>query len=279
MSTSQDTFACVRCGADVPVSAALCPACGLEMWPPEGEASGECRCSACGGAMDVDDRVCPRCGAEVTILEAPGDEYVCSECGGDVAEDDRVCPHCGADLEEEEEAPARLDQDDEYVCSACGGDVGADDKVCPHCGADVEEIEETPPEPGQAEASAQALTVRQINFLTEAERLPEDYAAALTPVGGEKLVIPAREPKVGDMVIGFVFSEVVVSVGEHTEGRFLGASDAVDFISDVVSDRIVFHFVDGEAEVYRAEELDEPDEIDWTYYVWSGPLRSRGVVR
>jgi RNA polymerase subunit RPABC4/transcription elongation factor Spt4 len=245
------------------------------MWPPEGEASGECRCSACGGAMDVDDRVCPRCGAEVTILETPGDEYVCSECGGDVAEDDRVCPHCGADLEEEEEAPARLDQDDEYICSACGGDVAADDKVCRHCGADVEEIEETPPEPGEAEASAQTLSGREINFLQEAERLPADYAAALTPVDGEKLVIPAREPKVGDMVIGFVFSEVVVSVGEHTEGRFLGASDAVDFISDVVSDRIVFHFVDGEVEVYRAEELDEPDEIDWNYYVWSGPLRNK----
>jgi RNA polymerase subunit RPABC4/transcription elongation factor Spt4 len=259
----------------VSVSAAACPACGLEVYPAESIGDGECRCSACGGDMAIDDKVCPHCGGEVTVLETPDDEFYCSECGGDVAEDDKVCPHCGADLEEMEATPANLDQDDEYVCSTCGGDVAADDKVCPHCGADVDEIEETPVAPGQMEPPAHSLTLRELNFLKEADRLPEACLASLTPDEGEKLVLPAREPKVGDIVIRFVFSEVVVSVGAHTEGRFPGAVDAVDFIRDVVTDRIIFHIVDGEVDVYRIEELDDSDEVDWNYYVWSGPLRNQ----
>jgi hypothetical protein len=80
---------------------------------------------------------------------------------------------------------------------------------------------------------------------------------------------------VGDIVIQFVVSEIVVSVGKHTEGRFPGASDAVDFIHDVVTERIIFHFVDGVVDAYRAEEFDSSTKIDWSYYVWSGPLRNQ----
>ncbi len=241
--------------------------------------------------MAIDDKVCPHCGTEVVVQKASDDEYdcFCSKCGREVAEDDVVCPYCGADLEEEEEtppppsAPAEAGGDkegDEYVCSVCGGDVAVDDKVCPHCGADVSEIEETPPPfappaPAGGVRGAHTFSMREVNFLKEAERLPEGYAESLTPQGGEKLVIAAREPKVGDIVIRFGFFEIVVSVGNHTEGRFPGASDAVDFISDLVSDRIIFHFVDGEAEVYRAEELDDSEGVDWSYYVWSGPLRNQ----
>lgn len=274
-SQSPDAFACVRCGAVVPVSAAACPACGLEVYPAEGSGEGECRCTACGGAMTVEDRVCPHCGAEVVITQVPNDdEYVCSDCGGQVAADDKVCPHCGADVEEIEEAPAELEEADEYVCSTCGGDVAADDKVCPHCGANVEEIEEAPAEPGSAQPPAHTFSIREINFLKEADRLPEACVAALTPRADEQLVLPAVEPKVGDIVIRFIYSEVIVSVGPHTEGRFRSTSDAVDFIDEVVANRIIFHFVDGEAEVFRADDLDDADEIDWSYYVWSGPLRN-----
>jgi hypothetical protein len=94
-------------------------------------------------------------------------------------------------------------------------------------------------------------------------------------VEGEKLVIPAREPKVGDIVVRFIYGEVVVSVGEHTTGRFAGAEDAVDFIRDVVTDRVIFHYVDGEVEVYRAQDLNDAIEIDASYYVWSGLLRNQ----
>ena len=265
----------------MPVTAPACPACGLEVYPAESIGEGECRCRACGGDMDIDDKVCPHCGTEVAVLNAAEEEfdYFCSECGREVAEDATVCPYCGADLEEEDESPPESDEEaDGYVCSVCGGDVAVDDKVCPHCGADVEEIEETPAEPVQARLGAHTLSMRAVNFLKEAERLPEEWAASVTPADGEKLVISAREPKVGDIVVRFIFSEVVVSVGKHTEGRFPGARDAVDFINDVVTDGIVFHFVDeddGEVELYRAEELDDTDEIDWSYYVWSGPLRNQ----
>jgi predicted amidophosphoribosyltransferase len=275
LTSSPDTFACVRCGAPVPVSAAKCPACGLEVYPAESSIDGECRCTACGGAMAIDDQVCPHCGTEVAILETLDTEYCCSECGGDVAADDKVCPHCGADVEEVDELSPDWEQDDGYCCSECGGDVAVDDTVCPHCGADVEEIEATLPEPGPAKPPAQSLTVREINFLKEADRLPEAGVVSITPVAGEKLVIPAREPKVGDLVIQFTYAEVVVSVGQHTEGRFPGASEAVNFIGDVVSDRIIFHFVDGEVEVYRAKDLDDLDALDGSYYVWSGPLRNQ----
>jgi DNA-directed RNA polymerase subunit RPC12/RpoP len=270
-SNSYDTFACVRCGATVPVQAVACPACGLEVYPAE-DGEGECRCLTCGGAMTVEDKVCPHCGAEVVILKAPDEGYVCSVCGGDVAEDDTVCPHCGADVAEIEEAEAApaADDDEGYVCSVCGGDVAEDDTVCPHCGADVAEIDDTPAEP-----LAHTFTLREVNFLKEADRLPEAVAAALTPIDGEKFVLPAREPKVGDLVIQFIHAEVIVSVGHHTQGRFEGAGDAVDFIDDVVNDRIVFHFVDGEVEVYKLKELDASDPIDWSYYVWSGPLRNQ----
>ena len=281
-NTSLDTFTCVRCGATVPVAASACPACGLEVYPPESSAEGqECRCTACGGAMTVDDRVCPHCGAEVVIAELPGDdavvEYFCSDCGGEVAADDVICPHCGANVEDVEDAAA--DEDVEYVCSACGGEVAEDDVVCPHCGADVAEIEDAPGEAAEADddavAPAVALTVRQLHFLEAAHRLPEDFIAALTPLPGEKFVIPAREPKVGDILIRFILSEVVVSVDGHTEGRYAGAADAVDFIDDVVNDRVVFQFDGDDVEVYRADEIDAADEIDWSYYVWSGPLLNK----
>ncbi len=281
----EETFTCVRCGGPVPVTAPACPACGLEVYPVEGIGEGECRCRACGGDMAIDDTVCPHCGTEVLIEKAPDDEYdyFCSQCGREVAEDDTVCPYCGADLEEDETLPESDEEEDGYVCSVCGGDVAVDDKVCPHCGADVEEIEETPPPspplPPPPERGGlrggHTFSMREVHFLKEAERLPEDWAAAITPVEGEKLVIPARDPKVGDIVVRFSFFEIVVSVGKHTEGRFPGASDAVDFIRDVVTDRIIFHFVDGEVEVYRAEELDDSEVIDWSYYVWSGPLRNQ----
>jgi predicted amidophosphoribosyltransferase len=253
----------------VPVSAAACPACGLALYPPESSAEAdECRCAACGQGMAIDDTVCPHCGAAVTVVAAPADEFYCSECGGDVAEDATVCPHCGAELEEDDEA---ADEEDGYVCSTCGGEVDVDATVCPHCGADVAEIEEAPAEPG-----APALTVRQMAFLQEAERLPEPCLRALKPAEDDKLVLPALEPKVGDIVIRFIFSEVVVSVGAHTEGRFASLSEAVDFIGDVVRDRIIFYFMDeGEVDVYRTEELPDSEPIGWSYYVWSGPLRNR----
>jgi predicted amidophosphoribosyltransferase len=271
---SPETFACVRCGAAVPVSAAACPACGLEVFPTETLGEGECRCAACGGDMAIDDKICPRCGTEVVIQKTPEDELFCSECGGEVAEADTVCPHCGTDFEEGEVPDAEPEEDEEYVCSSCGRDVAANDKTCPHCGADVEEIEETPAEPGQAEPKVFTLTLREINFLKEAERLPEACAASITPADGEKLIIPGRNPKVGDIVVQFVLSETIVSVGQHTEGRFLRAADAVDLIRDIVTDQIIFHFVDREVEVYRAEELDRSEAPDWNDYSWSGPLRN-----
>ncbi len=239
VDTSLDKFVCVRCGATVPVAATACPACGLELYPAEGSTEGETRCRVCGAAMSVDDLACPDCGAEVTVVVQPDEE-----------------------------------EDVEYICSVCGREVAEDDVVCPHCGADVSEIEEEPDEAAEG-APAVALTVRQLHFLEAAHRLPEAVIATLTPLPGEKLVIPAREPKVGDILIRFILSEVVVSVGGHTEGRYAGDGDAADFIDDVVNDRVIFQFDGDEVEVYRPDEINEAEALDWSYYVWSGPLRNK----
>ena len=274
-SLSQETFACVRCGAAVPVAATECPACGLEVYPVEGVTQGETRCRACGGDMAIDDRVCPHCGAEVTVRKAD-DDFYCSECGGKVAEDDRVCPHCGAELEDdEEEEPAATDEDDGYVCSVCGGDVAVDDKICPHCGADVAEIEETPADPAGEESPEFSLTIRELSFLNEAERLQQDWASSIRPGKGERLILPAHEPKVGDITIQFFQTGMIVSVGNHTQGRYTVVSDAVDFVGDVVSDQVIFHFVEGRVEAIRAEEVDDAAAKRGGYYVWSGPLRDQ----
>jgi DNA-directed RNA polymerase subunit RPC12/RpoP len=339
-NASHNTFACIRCGATVPVEAAACPACSLAIYPEESSGEGY-RCAECGGEVPVDDTICPHCGAEaVAIVKPPAepegdDEYVCSECGGEVAVDDMVCPHCGADVEAVEKADeyicpecggdvaagdkvcpncgadvAAVEAADEYICSECGGDVAVDDKVCPRCGADVTAIEavdeyicstcggewpvdgtvcprcgadveareKAPPERRRAVPRERAVTVQEVGFMAEAVRLPEEYASYFTPAEGGKLgkvVIPAREPKVGDLTIQSVYSEIVVSVGRHTEGRFLLANEAVDFVRDVLTDRIVFRFDGDEVEMYEPGELSDQDEIDWSYYVWSGPLRNR----
>lgn len=60
--------ACEDCGAEAPLGAIFCPACGVklpEYVAPEGEPVGPARCAGCGRELKITDQFCPTCGAKI----------------------------------------------------------------------------------------------------------------------------------------------------------------------------------------------------------------------
>jgi hypothetical protein len=154
------------------------------------------------------------------------------------------------------------------------------DRFCPACGANVEELEEAaeddsaePELPSQE--SGRVLTHLELAFFSEVDRLPEEYAGYLAASEDEVLVIPAREPKVGELKVRFLNAEIIVTIGQHTQSRFRSAREAVEFIQDVLDDNVVFQFDEGQVEVCRISDLTEAEKMEWDNYVWTGPLRNK----
>lgn len=169
----------------------------------------------------------------------------------------------------------------EYFCSECGAPVTLADRICPVCGANVEDVEEDSgetddpdPMPSSWEPG-HALTPLATAFFVAAAELPEEYAAHLDPSISNEMIIPAREPKVGDLKVRLLESEIIVSVGRQIKSVFLSPSEAVKFIQDILDENIVFHFDDGQVEIYRLDDLTVEEMMDWSNYVWSGPLRNK----
>lgn len=168
------------------------------------------------------------------------------------------------------------DEADEYYCSACGAQVSRADRFCPTCGANVEEIEDVTSESGlPSKAVWREFTDLEIAFFAETMRLPEEYAGYLAASDKDDMVIPAREPRVGDLKVRIIHADIIITIGNHTESRFQNVQEAILFIQDVITDKVVFYFGDGEVERYLVDELTESEKMDWGNYVWSGPLRNQ----
>lgn len=117
------------------------------------------------------------------------------------------------------------------------------------------------------------LTPFEISFYAELDNIPDEYIELLLPPYDEEKIIPCKERKIGDLYVKIVPSRILVKVGEHTNVQFLSPSHAVNFIRDVLTDDLVFHFHDGEVDHYRFEEFLSLSDTDWNFYVWSGPFR------
>jgi hypothetical protein len=117
------------------------------------------------------------------------------------------------------------------------------------------------------------FTLFEIQFLNAAAELPEEYVDYIAPPLDDGLVIPCKEPKVGDLKI-WVFRDFIhIRVGDHTDIRTSNPKQAVEYLNDILTDQLVFCFHEGQVDHFRANEFENTNEFDWNYYVWSGPFR------
>ena len=112
----------------------------------------------------------------------------------------------------------------------------------------------------------------EIEFLAEAKNLPEEYDEYFLPPLDDGLRIPYKDNMVGDIEIRLFQTYVYIKIGDHTELRIESAKEAVNYLREVLTDQIVFHFQDEVVEYFRADEFESLSEADWNYYVWSGPF-------
>ena len=115
----------------------------------------------------------------------------------------------------------------------------------------------------------------EIEFLAEAAALPEEYRACFLPPLESGVLVPAKDSRVGDMKIQVFHSFIYIKIGSHTELHVSSASEAIEYIQDVLTDQLVFYFGPKGVEYFAASEFANLSETDWDYYVWSGPFRNK----
>lgn len=113
----------------------------------------------------------------------------------------------------------------------------------------------------------------EINFLAEADTLPDEYGPYFRPPLDNGIRIPYREKKVGDLQIQFFCNFFHIKIGNHTEVQISKPSHAIEYLKDILTDQSVFYFNENKVEYFRADEFENLSETDWNYYVWSGPFR------
>ena len=117
------------------------------------------------------------------------------------------------------------------------------------------------------------VTAFELAFLDEANNLPEEYGEYFIPPLAERIIIPAKNHQVGDLEIRMFPHLIVVRIGTHTEARFAGVSETIEFIKNVVTDQIVFYFHKMGVEYYDFDAFESLSEADPDYHVWSGPFQ------
>lgn len=109
--------------------------------------------------------------------------------------------------------------------------------------------------------------------------LPEDYWEYFQHPRDEPYIIPRMNSAVGEVRIMFVWGEVIVAIGTHTELRFASTDLAFKFVGKVLRDEIVFRIGDEETLICPVEDFEAPGEADRNDYVWSGPLKHKLLFR
>ena len=113
----------------------------------------------------------------------------------------------------------------------------------------------------------------EIEFLAAASNLPEEYVEYFLPPLDDGLVIPAQNEKVGKIEIQIFAQFICIRIGDHTEVRISSAAQAVRYIREVLTNQVVFYFSNEDVEYFQADDFKSMSELDWNYYVWSGPFR------
>ncbi len=109
--------------------------------------------------------------------------------------------------------------------------------------------------------------------------LPEEYWGYFEQSRDEPYIIPHKNSAVGNVRIMFVWREVIVQIGTHSELRFDTNDLAFQFVGKVLRDEIVFRIGDEETLICPIEDFEGPGEADRNDYVWSGPLKHNLLFR
>ncbi len=109
--------------------------------------------------------------------------------------------------------------------------------------------------------------------------VPEEYWGYFEHSRDEPYIIPPINSAVGNVRMMFVWQEVIVQIGTHTELRFDSADLAYKFVGKVLRDEIVFRIGEKETLICPIDDFKGPGEADRNDYVWSGPLKHKLLFR
>lgn len=144
---------CPGCGAELPMNAAFCSACGATIphkEPIRPAVKAGSVCSRCGASMAEGVRFCTSCGApmaekpvvaqpagEEESVTAPAAQYICCNCGALLEADSVFCSECGYPVAapvQDTTAPAAPA---ERRCTNCGEVLDPDSLFCTECGTRI----------------------------------------------------------------------------------------------------------------------------------------------
>jgi len=117
------------------------------------------------------------------------------------------------------------------------------------------------------------LTSSELEFFFRADDLPPQYSQYISPDRGSNFLVPGRNRDLGDLRIGVADQRFDVQLGDHTQFEFHNPNDAIEFIDDILRDRIVFQITDSGVSHFPIEDEYAFSESGEDCHVWSGPLR------
>jgi len=117
------------------------------------------------------------------------------------------------------------------------------------------------------------LTSSELEFFFRADDLPPQYSQYISPDRGSNMLVPGRNRVLGDLRIGVAGQRFDVQLGDHTQFEFHNPNDAIEFIDDILRDRIVFQITDSGVFHFPIDDESALAESGGDCHVWSGPLR------
>jgi hypothetical protein len=115
----------------------------------------------------------------------------------------------------------------------------------------------------------------QVDFFGRVADLPAPYPDLFRPSEDGSVHVPSPNPILGGLGIRFDYREIVIAVGAHTTVRYPSAEEAIAFILDVITDKLVFRFTSDGVEHLSASEIAGPSDATSTDQVWSGALKPK----
>ena len=123
------------------------------------------------------------------------------------------------------------------------------------------------------------LEFTELEFFALASDLPDEYSRYLSPDCGRDLVVPGRNGRLGDLRVGVLPHVFRIQLGDHTQFDFRTPYDAIEFVADVLADRIGFQIAERGASQFRLDDESEVGDLPGDLEVWSGNPPKRQPTR